>query len=32
VAGKTLYQLGMVPATSGNFSTRLSDGTIAQQA
>lgn len=28
-AGKTLYQLGMVPATSGNFSTRLADGKIA---
>jgi methylthioribulose-1-phosphate dehydratase len=28
-AGQQLYQLGMVPATSGNFSARLSDGTIA---
>lgn len=28
-AGKTLYQLGMVPATSGNFSARLGDGNIA---
>jgi methylthioribulose-1-phosphate dehydratase len=28
-AGRTLYQLGMVPATSGNLSARLSDGRIA---
>lgn len=28
-AGKSLYKLGMVPATSGNFSTRLEDGNIA---
>jgi methylthioribulose-1-phosphate dehydratase len=28
-AGRTLYQLGMVPATSGNFSARLADGRIA---
>lgn len=28
-AGKTLYQMGMVPATSGNFSARLADGNIA---
>ncbi len=28
-AGKQLYQMGMVPATSGNFSARLDDGTIA---
>lgn len=28
-AGKELYRLGMVPATSGNFSARLDDGTIA---
>jgi methylthioribulose-1-phosphate dehydratase len=28
-AGKVLYRLGMVPATSGNFSARLADGTIA---
>ncbi|WP_455210314.1 methylthioribulose 1-phosphate dehydratase [Kaarinaea lacus] len=27
--GQALYQLGMVPATSGNFSARLSDGKIA---
>ncbi len=27
--GQTLYQLGMVPATSGNFSARLSDQKIA---
>jgi methylthioribulose-1-phosphate dehydratase len=27
--GYTLYQLGMVPATSGNLSARLSDGKIA---
>lgn len=27
--GHSLYQLGMVPATSGNFSARLSDGRIA---
>jgi methylthioribulose-1-phosphate dehydratase len=27
--GKTLYQMGMVPATSGNFSARLDDGNIA---
>ncbi|MBI3560950.1 MAG: methylthioribulose 1-phosphate dehydratase [Gammaproteobacteria bacterium] len=29
VAGKTLYAQGMVPATSGNFSARLNDGTLA---
>lgn len=28
-AGRQLYQLGMVPATSGNFSARLNDGSIA---
>lgn len=28
-AGRFLYHRGMVPATSGNFSARLSDGTIA---
>jgi len=28
-AGKQLYTMGMVPATSGNFSARMSDGTIA---
>ena len=28
-AGRTLYQMGLVPATSGNFSARLSDGNIA---
>lgn len=28
-AGKALYQRGMVPATSGNFSAKLSDGTFA---
>jgi len=28
-AGKTLYQMGQVPATSGNFSMRLDDGDIA---
>jgi methylthioribulose-1-phosphate dehydratase len=28
-AGRTLYRLGMVPATSGNFSARLADGRIA---
>jgi len=28
-AGKTLYQQGLVPATSGNFSARLEDGNIA---
>jgi len=28
-AGKELYTRGWVPATSGNFSARLSDGTIA---
>lgn len=28
-AGQQLYQLGMVPATSGNFSARLSDGSLA---
>ena len=28
-AGKTLYQMGLVPATSGNFSMRLDDGNIA---
>jgi methylthioribulose-1-phosphate dehydratase len=27
--GRSLYQLGMVPATSGNLSARLSDGRIA---
>jgi len=28
-AGRILYQMGMVPATSGNFSARLADGNIA---
>ena len=28
-AGRQLYELGMVPATSGNFSARLTDGSIA---
>lgn len=28
-AGQTLYTLGMVPATSGNFSARLTNGDIA---
>jgi methylthioribulose-1-phosphate dehydratase len=28
-AGKALYRRGMVPATSGNFSAKLSDGTVA---
>ncbi len=28
-AGKTMYNMGLVPATSGNFSARLADGTIA---
>lgn len=28
-AGRALYQLGLVPATSGNFSARLADGNIA---
>jgi len=28
-AGQELYSKGMVPATSGNFSARLSDGTLA---
>jgi len=28
-AGRVLYQMGLVPATSGNFSTRLADGNIA---
>jgi len=28
-AGHTLYQMGMVPATSGNFSARLDSGDIA---
>jgi methylthioribulose-1-phosphate dehydratase len=28
-AGRVLYQRGMVPATSGNFSARLADGRIA---
>ena len=28
-AGKHLYRMGLVPATSGNFSARLNDGTIA---
>ena len=28
-AGKVLYRLGMVPATSGNFSARLDNGNIA---
>ena len=28
-AGKSMYAMGMVPATSGNFSARLNDGSIA---
>src|SRR5690606_7107097 len=28
-AGRVLYERGMVPATSGNLSARLSDGSIA---
>jgi methylthioribulose-1-phosphate dehydratase len=28
-AGKILYQQGLVPATSGNFSARLRDGNVA---
>jgi methylthioribulose-1-phosphate dehydratase len=28
-AGRELYRLGMVPATSGNFSARLGDGSLA---
>lgn len=28
-AGRTLYERGMVPATSGNFSARLDDGSLA---
>jgi len=28
-AGRTLYRLGMVPATSGNLSARLTDGCLA---
>ncbi|HEX5636565.1 MAG TPA: methylthioribulose 1-phosphate dehydratase [Gammaproteobacteria bacterium] len=28
-AGRFLYQRGMVPATSGNFSAKLDDGTLA---
>jgi methylthioribulose-1-phosphate dehydratase len=28
-AGQVLYRLGMVPATSGNFSARLGDGSLA---
>lgn len=28
-AGRVLYQKGMVPATSGNFSAKLADGTFA---
>ena len=28
-AGRELYRLGMVPATSGNFSARLADGSVA---
>ena len=28
-AGRELYQMGLVPATSGNFSARLNDGNIA---
>lgn len=28
-AGRVLYQKGMVPATSGNFSAKLDDGTLA---
>ena len=28
-AGKQLYQQGMVPATSGNFSAKLTDGQLA---
>lgn len=29
VAGQQLYMMGMVPATSGNISARLDDGTMA---
>ncbi len=28
-AGRQLYQMGLVPATSGNLSARMSDGTLA---
>jgi methylthioribulose-1-phosphate dehydratase len=28
-AGRELYRMGMVPATSGNFSARMSDGNLA---
>jgi len=28
-AGRLLYRMGMVPATSGNFSARLTDNTLA---
>jgi len=28
-AGQVLYRLGMVPATSGNFSAKLGDGSLA---
>lgn len=28
-AGQQLYKMGMVPATSGNFSARLADGSLA---
>ena len=28
-AGRSLYRMGLVPATSGNFSARLADGNIA---
>ena len=28
-AGRVLYELGMVPATSGNFSVRIADNRIA---
>lgn len=28
-AGRVLYQMGLVPATSGNFSARLAEGNIA---
>ena len=28
-AGRLLYRMGMVPATSGNFSSRLADNTLA---
>lgn len=28
-AGRQLYTMGMVPATSGNFSARLTDGSLA---